>query len=112
MWQNIHKNYWFRQAGIVVVGAALAGYFAFYAVQGDRGLMSLIRDQHRLADARQSLAKVVTEREAIEKRVQGMHGQSLDLDLVDEVARQVLNLSREKDMVIHKDDERSVSSRD
>jgi cell division protein FtsB len=104
MWQTVRKNYWFRQVGIVVAGAAFAGYFAFYAVQGDRGLMSLIRDRHRLAEAQQSLANVVTDRETLEKRVQGLHGQSLDLDLVDEVARKVLNLSRDKDMIIHQSD--------
>lgn len=97
----LRKNYWARQVGIVIVGASLAGYFAFYAVQGDRGMMSLVRDKHRLAEAQARLAEVRTDREVLERRVQGMRGQSLDLDLVDEVARKVLNLSRQKDMVIH-----------
>lgn len=100
MSSNYRKNYVAKQVGIGVIGASLAAYFAFYAIQGDRGLMSMVRDQHRLTESQKTLDDIEAQRILLERRVKGMRGQSLDLDLVDEVARKVLNMTRKDEMVI------------
>ncbi len=92
-----------RQAGQVVVpvlGIALLAYFAYHAIQGDRGLfawMALnqqLKQTHALADA------VAAQRTELENRVQRLSSASLDPDLLDERARAMLNFARQDEVVI------------
>jgi cell division protein FtsB len=92
-----------RQAGQVVVpvlGIALLAYFAYHAIQGDRGLfawMALnqqLKQTHALADA------VAAQRAELENRVQRLSSASLDPDLLDERVRAMLNYARQDEVVI------------
>ena len=92
-----------RQAGQVVVpvlGIALLSYFAYHAIQGDRGLfawMALnqkLKQTHALADA------VAAQRSELENRVERLSSASLDLDLLDERVRAMLNYARQDEVVI------------
>jgi cell division protein FtsB len=92
-----------RQAGQVVVpvlGIALLAYFAYHAIQGDRGLfawMALnqqLKQTHALADA------VVAQRAELENRVQRLSSASLDPDLLDERVRAMLNYAGQDEVVI------------
>jgi cell division protein FtsB len=92
-----------RQAGQVVVpvlGIALLAYFAYHAIQGDRGLfawMALnqqLKQTHALADA------VAAQRAELENRVERLSSASLDPDLLDERVRAMLNYARQDEVVI------------
>jgi cell division protein FtsB len=92
-----------RQAGQVVVpvlGIALLAYFAYHAIQGDRGLfawMALnqqLKQTHALADA------VGAQRAELENRVERLSSASLDPDLLDERVRVMLNYAGQDEVVI------------
>ena len=92
-----------RQAGQVVVpvlGIALLAYFAYHAIQGDRGLfawMALnqqLKQTHALADA------VAAQRAELENRVQRLSSANLDPDLLDERVRAMLNYAGQDEVVI------------
>ena len=92
-----------RQAGQVVVpvlGIALLAYFAYHAIQGDRGLfawMALnqqLKQTHALADA------VAAQRAELENRVGRLSSASLDPDILDEQVRTMLNYARQDEVVI------------
>ena len=92
-----------RQAGQVVVpvlAIVLLAYFAYHAIQGDRGLfawMALnqqLKQTHALADA------VAAQRAELENRVQRLSSASLDPDLLDERVRAMLNFARQDEVVI------------
>jgi cell division protein FtsB len=83
-----------------LVGACIAGYFVYHAVQGDRGILAWLRVSQQLEEAQQALADTAAERAALEQRVSLLSNSSLDLDMLEERARVMLNFSNPDDMVI------------
>jgi cell division protein FtsB len=79
----------------------LLGFFAWHAWQGPRGypyLAQLIVKQEKLA-ANHNAAKIV--RQALETRVSLLRPESIDPDLVDELARQSLNMAKPNELIVH-----------
>jgi cell division protein FtsB len=90
----------FRPVVAPVLWAAVVGYFAFHAVQGDRGLIALADLEGELATARAALADLRAEREGLEILASRLRPDSLDPDLLDERARAMLDLSHPHDLVV------------
>jgi cell division protein FtsB len=80
--------------------AALCGYFAYHAVHGDFGLEARERRLAEIDQARQILARAESDREALERRVNGLRGAQLDRDQLDERARTLLNMVGRDELVI------------
>lgn len=89
-----------RQVLGQILGACIVGYFAYHAIQGHRGLLALNHLQREIAEAEATLAAVRAERERLEHRAQHLRPDSLDLDMLDERARVMLNFSHPDDVVI------------
>jgi cell division protein FtsB len=83
-----------------LLGACVAGYFIYHAVQGDRGILAWLRVNQQLEAAQVELAQSATERAALEQRVALLNNSSLDLDMLEERARIMLNFSDPDDVVI------------
>ncbi len=79
------------------------GYFAYHAVEGDYGLLALGKLQDRVASLESDLAAAQHEREGMESHVALMRPESLDRDMMDERAREALNMADAKDLVIFLD---------
>ncbi len=81
--------------------ALFIGYFTFHLIQGDRGLLSMLRLQamHKQAEIkREALAQ---ERAALEKTAQLLHPRHIDPDMLDEQARRQLGyIAKGETMVI------------
>ncbi len=78
----------------------ILGYFAFHAVEGEFGLYALIRLQDREAGLVAELGRLKADRQRIEKRVALMRPESLDPDMIDEKARESLNMAHPDDRII------------
>jgi cell division protein FtsB len=89
-----------RQVLWQLLGACIAGYFVYHAVQGDRGVIAWIQVSQRLAQAKSELEKSNADRAAMEQRVALLSNSSLDLDMLEERARVMLNFSNPDDLVI------------
>jgi cell division protein FtsB len=76
------------------------GYFAYHAVEGDYGLFALGKLQERSAELEAELAAVRGERQRMMSHVALMRPESLDPDMIDERAREALNMADAKDIVI------------
>src|ERR1700757_2691411 len=83
-----------------VFAAALVGYFAYYTVEGERGLITLTRLETQAARAEAEYAAVKAEREALEFKVTSLRPDSLDLDRLDERTRTLLNDSQHDELII------------
>lgn len=83
-----------------LVGACLAGYFIYHAVQGERGIMAWFQVNQQLDQARQELAATAEQRAVLEQRVALLSNSSLDLDMLEERARVMLNFSHPDDVVV------------
>lgn len=79
------------------------GYFAYHAVEGDYGLYALDRLKARAVSLEAEVAAVRAERDVVESHVAMLRPESLDRDMIDERARQALNLADAKDLVIFLD---------
>jgi cell division protein FtsB len=81
----------------------IMGYFAYHAVEGDYGLFALGKLKERVASLEAELAAARAEREQMERHVALMRPESLDRDMIDERAREALNMADAKDIVIFLD---------
>ena len=82
------------------LAGALGTYFTFAAVQGDHGVFSRVQidaDVAELTRQRDDMAAQVAE---MENRTRRLSDQFLDLDLLDEQARDVLGYIRADEIVI------------
>jgi cell division protein FtsB len=86
-----------------LIGACAVIYFGYHALQGERGLMTLLALQHKVAEVQIELHTVADEKATLEKHVELMRPQSLDRDMLEERARAVLNYTRPDEVVIMRD---------
>jgi cell division protein FtsB len=91
-----------RQVVGPVLAITLIGYFLYHTVQGERGLVAYaaLSEQARVAEWR--LSELRAERRAIEHNVRLLRPDSLDLDMLEERSRAVLNLIDDDDLLIYK----------
>ncbi len=83
-----------------MIGLSAFGYFAYHTVEGDRGLLAWLRLRGQIFDAELRLAKVSTERQALEHRVLLLRPDHLDPDMLEERARALDDLGRDGDVVV------------
>jgi len=89
-----------RQIAGSLLGVITIGYFAYHAVEGERGLRSYFALRHATTVAAEDLVTLRAEREALEQRVRLLRPDGLDLDMLDERARSVLGLVQDDEIVI------------
>lgn len=83
-----------------VLGFCTVGYFAYHAVEGERGLFALVRLSEQIQESRAQLEELSAERKALERRVALLRPEHLDPDLLEERARLILNLGRSDEVII------------
>jgi len=83
-----------------VFAAAVVAYFAYYTVEGERGLLALTRLQAQAGEAELAYQSVKAEREATEFKVTSLRPDSLDVDRLDERTRTLLNDSQHDELII------------
>ncbi|MSO68908.1 MAG: septum formation initiator family protein [Alphaproteobacteria bacterium] len=89
-----------RHILLPLIGSLAIVYFGYHAVQGDRGLFAWVAKSNEAEVARARVDALRTERAGLEHKVARLRPEGLDLDLLDERARAVLNLSSPDEIVI------------
>ena len=89
-----------RRLVVPVCCCGAVGYFVFNAFIGDYGLTALHRLRAEAADLRGELEQKRAKRQEMELRVALMRPESLDPDMLDERARETLNLSHPNDITV------------
>ena len=82
------------------IAFALSSYFTFAAVQGDYGIFRRIEVNAERAQLRQELEALQQDVACMENLTQRLSDDFLDLDLLDQQARDVLGLIRADEIVI------------
>jgi cell division protein FtsB len=75
--------------GIIIL---LLAYFVFHSIYGSRGILAYFKLQAELQKSHETLTTLREERLDIENRTKLLRQESLDLDMLDEKARNVLGL--------------------
>ena len=94
----VNRQTW--QTVASALGACVVGYFLYHTVQGDRGWLTMVRLQQQVHAAQADLSQLQNEHKELEHRVQLMRPDSLDPDMLDEKARELLNYSKPGEIVI------------
>lgn len=84
----------------MVLAFTLGGYFTFAAVQGDFGVFRQVQIKARLADLKQEKAQLETELTRVSNLTHRLSDDYLDVDLLDERARDVLGYMRPDELLI------------
>lgn len=87
---------------IYLLGCLLLGSsFAFTAVQGDHGVFRMVEVQAEATDLRVELAALQAEVARMENLTHRLSDEFLDLDLLDQQARNMLGMVRADEIVLH-----------
>lgn len=100
MWTKHHKE---RKIGRFILPAitiAFVSYFGYHCVHGDLGLIATEEFERQRLARTAELAQLSAKREALERQVQLMSDGSLEKDMLDEIARYQLNVSRRDEITI------------
>lgn len=90
-------------AGVLMFGfgaTALAAYFTFAAVQGDYGVFHRIQIQAEVDALQLELSVISSDVVEMQNKTHRLSDTYLDLDLLDERARNVLGLVRSDEIVV------------
>jgi cell division protein FtsB len=96
-----------KSSAVVVVLMLLCAYFSYFAVRGDRGLLTYISLQQKVAEAEKMSNNYDRKRKELDQKVKLLSSNSLDLDLLDERARAVLNVIGDDEFIIIDDEDES-----
>ena len=88
-----------RTAAFPFIGLCICGYMLYHTLQGNYGFLSMQRLKDEVGVARSHLTGLETERQQLEFQVRSLDGKALDLDLLEELARQQ-GLSDPRDILI------------
>lgn len=100
MWTKHHKKRKFGRFVLPAITIAFLSYFGYHSVHGDLGLKATEEFERQRVARAGELAKLTEKRQALERQVQLMSDGSLEKDMLDEIARYQLNVSREDEIVI------------
>lgn len=79
---------------------AVVGYFIYHVVQGDRGLLAMLRFLKSIEESREVLIKIEAEQNELANRVRLLKPESLNRDMLDEQIRRQLGFIQSDEIVI------------
>ncbi len=83
-----------------LLGALAIVYFGYHVIQGDRGLITWIQKSQQIEITSNKLALLEEKYAVLYHRTSMLRPESLDLDLLDERVRSVLNKVREDEIIL------------
>ncbi|WP_422366778.1 FtsB family cell division protein [Pelagibius sp.] len=89
-----------RQAAPQAVAACMVAYFAYHAMNGDRGFYAWIMLKQERAQVTATAASLRAQRAELESRAGLLRGEALEPDLLEERAQAILNYGSDRDHVI------------
>lgn len=100
MWTKHHKERKLGRFVLPLITVAFLSYFGYHSVNGELGLVATEKFERQRVERAADLAKLTERRQALERQVQLLSDGSLEKDMLDEIARYQLNVSRDDEIVI------------
>ena len=85
-----------------IIGILAVAYFSYHLIEGDRGLFAYLKLQHDIERAEEVYQITEAEKRALEKRVELLRPENLDVDMLEERSREVLGLAHPDEIVIYR----------
>jgi cell division protein FtsB len=100
MWTRHHKKRRFGRLVVPAITVAFVSYFSYHSIHGSTGLKAGERFERTRVERVEELSKLRTSRIALERQVELLSDGSLERDMIDEMSRYQLNVSRPDEIVI------------
>ncbi len=84
----------------IFIGLIICLYFGYHVLRGERGIITWLEVRKELAQKTIFAEEISAKRIYWEKKVKHLSPKNLDLDVLDESARDILNMGQEGDYVI------------
>ena len=97
LWEIQNK---LKNSGAWLVLVLITIYFSVYAINGERGLLKYFYLKQEISDAKKVAAEYSRQKLALNEKVKHLSNSSLDLDLLEERARIVLNLADSEEFIL------------
>lgn len=91
----------FKKALGPVFAFLITFYFVYHIFQGERGVISWFVLSKKVQDEEEKLKQLLVQKEQIERRVSLLNPNSIDLDLLEELARKLLNYSKKNEIIVY-----------
>ena len=85
---------------VTCASLALLGFFAWHAWEGPRGFRFIEKSKSQSAQLTDDLAAIQKRRTTFEGRVALLRPESVDPDMLDEMARQTLDVARPNELIV------------
>jgi len=89
-----------RKAMMPILASAFLTYFAYHAFHGEYGVFAQARRDVKLQELHAEFERLKKKSETLHNRVTLLRSESLDPDMIDELARANLNLVNESEITI------------
>ncbi len=89
-----------KQIVAPVLGIAAITYFGYHTIQGEHGILSWLQLSGQVNQSNATLHALEGKRDRLANRVRLLHPDHLDLDMLDEQARRLLNLGGEDEILL------------
>lgn len=106
LWQRLRYYNPLRFNKSSVFLAFVFFYFAFHLVTGERGLLAYVRLKNEIDETQKKSAAVQEKKIELSKNVAGLRDNSLNLDLLEELARKDLGYSKKDEVVLFENGEK------
>lgn len=80
--------------------AFLFFYFTFHVVSGDKGVIAMMQLSQKLEKIQVEKEQTAEKRGELEDKVGRLYSKSLDKDMLDERARELLGVAKENEVII------------
>lgn len=80
--------------------ALAIAYFGYHALTGEQGVLNWLVVEAEIREAETELAVATAERELLEETAARLRSDSLDLDYLEERARDVLNVAHPREFIV------------
>jgi len=90
----------FTGLGLYCLAAALISYFGLNAYKGDHGLRAREQMDKQIARLTNELAQASAERDMLQRRMKLLKSDSVDPDMLDERARELLDFADPHDLIL------------
>ncbi|GAA2819943.1 cell division protein FtsB [Aminobacter aminovorans] len=109
MWTRQHKQTNTGRLIVPALAVMFLSYFGFHAYHGEFGIYSKYRLEARAVELQARLDTVRAQRLDVERRVHMLHDGSLEKDMLDEQARNALNMSHADELTIMRPSGRRIN---
>ena len=89
-----------KNSSFVLVCVLVVAYFLYHTVTGERGFLRYMYLKKEIVQAEQIAANYHKQKMKLEDKVRLLSSSSLDLDMLEERAREVLNFANEDEFIV------------